>query len=207
MISGAPEHANLILDADGWLRLQAGIERYPSPNHDSRPQDEAPCLLVLHNISLPPGVFNGDAIIDLFLNQLDITAHSWFENVRGVQVSAHFLIRRDGTIIQFVPTVLRAWHAGVSCFAGRVRCNDFSVGIELEGTDTLPYTDAQYLSLRKLSAALRSRHPITQVRGHEHIAPGRKTDPGPSFDWARFAREGSWQAGQLPGTEPQSICL
>lgn len=195
----APEPTELRLDSDGWLDAHPGAERRPSPNHDTRPRDEAPSLLVLHNISLPPGVFEGDAIIDFFLNQLDITAHPWLENIRDVRVSAHFLIRRNGKIVQFVPTVLRAWHAGVSHFGKRERCNDFSVGIEIEGTDTLPYTDAQYASLRRLAAALRARHPILHVRGHEHIAPGRKTDPGPSFDWNRFAREGGWEAGQLPG--------
>lgn len=202
MNSEAPKHAALRLDSDGWLDAHSGVERRPSPNHDARPQDEAPSLLVLHNISLPPGVFEGDAIIDFFLNQLDIAAHPWFENIRDVHVSAHFLIRRNGKIVQFVPTVLRAWHAGVSCFAQRECCNDFSVGIEIEGTDTLPYTNAQYASLHRLAAALRARHPIIHVRGHEHVAPGRKTDPGPSFDWGRFADEGGWQAGQLPGAEP-----
>lgn len=188
----------LVLDTEGWLNVRPGVEHRPSPNHDLRPENEAPSLLVLHNISLPPGHFDGDAIIDFFLNRLDYNAHPWFENIRELRVSAHFLIRRNGAIIQFVPTVLRAWHAGVSHFAGRERCNDFSVGIEIEGSDTLPYTDAQYVSLHRLAAALRMRHPIVQVRGHEHIAPGRKTDPGPSFDWGRFAREGGWQAGQLP---------
>lgn len=206
MNRGAAEGTELVLGKDGWLNEHSTVVRRLSPNHDTRPQNEAPSLLVLHSISLPPGIFDGDAIIDLFLNQLDITTHPWFENVRDMQVSAHFLIRRNGTIIQFVPTVLRAWHAGVSCFAGRERCNDFSVGIEIEGTDTQPYTDAQYVSLRRLAAALRARHPIAQVRGHEHIAPGRKTDPGPSFDWSRFAREGGWQAGQLPGADqPDSL--
>lgn len=194
-------NVELMLDAQGWLNEQAGVTRHPSPNHDTRPGDEAPSLLVLHNISLPPGDFGSNAIIDFFLNRLDHNAHPWFENIRDVHVSAHFLIRRDGMIIQFVPTTLRAWHAGVSHFAGRERCNDFSVGIEIEGTDTLPYTEAQYASLRRLAEALRARHPIVQVRGHEHIAPGRKTDPGPSFDWVRFADEGGWQAGQLPSAD------
>ncbi|MDY0308990.1 MAG: 1,6-anhydro-N-acetylmuramyl-L-alanine amidase AmpD [Castellaniella sp.] len=163
------------------------ILRRPSPNHDQRPDDENPYLLVIHNISLPPGVFTGDAIIDFFQNRLDIASHPWFENIRDLRVSAHFLIRRDGTIVQFVPTTLRAWHAGVSSFEGRERCNDFSIGIELEGTDTLAYTDAQYERLGALAAAVRARHPIRAVRGHEHIAPGRKTDPGVAFDWDRFA--------------------
>lgn len=189
----------LTLDDEGWLVPTATAVRHPSPNHDTRPADESPSLLVLHNISLPPGVFDGDAIIDFFLNRLDYAAHPWFENIRGLRVSAHFLIRRDGMIVQFVPTCLRAWHAGASCFSGRERCNDFSVGIEIEGTDDQPFTDPQYLSLRRLTAAVRMRHPISDVRGHEHIAPGRKTDPGSFFDWTRFAREGEWRPEQLPG--------
>lgn len=193
----------LFLDAEGWLAPAPGVVRHPSPNHDARPDDESPSLLVLHNISLPPGVFDGDAIIDFFLNRLDHSAHPWFGNIRDLRVSAHFLIRRDGMIVQFVPTCLRAWHAGVSCFLGRERCNDFSVGIEIEGTDDQPFTDAQYASLRRLTAAIRARHPITDARGHEHIAPGRKTDPGPYFDWARFAREGGWRAEQLPRLPPR----
>ncbi len=176
----------LHLGPDGWLDDGPGILRRPSPNHDTRPDAEAPSLLVIHNISLPPGVFQGDAIIDFFQNRLDIAADPWFENIRDLKVSAHFLIRRDGTIVQFVPTTLRAWHAGVSSFQGRERCNDFSIGIELEGTDTTPYTDAQYARLNALAAAIRARHPIRWVRGHEHIAPGRKTDPGKSFEWGRL---------------------
>jgi len=178
--------APLALGGDGWLRAGAGILRRPSPNHDLRPEDEDPWLLVLHNISLPPGVFQGDAIIDFFLNRLNVSGHPWFRQIRDLRVSAHFLIRRDGTIVQFVPTRLRAWHAGVSSFQGRKRCNDFSIGIELEGTDTLTYTDLQYAHLHALTAAIRARHPIRHACGHEHIAPGRKTDPGPAFDWERF---------------------
>ncbi len=176
------------VDSTGHRTVAPGILRRPSPNHDQRPDGEDPYLLVIHNISLPPGVFTGDAIIDFFQNRLDIASHPWFENIRDMRVSAHFLIRRDGTIVQFVPTVLRAWHAGVSVFEGRERCNDFSIGIELEGTDTLAYTDAQYERLAALAAAIRARHPIRAVRGHEHIAPGRKTDPGVAFDWERFGR-------------------
>ncbi|HET8703930.1 1,6-anhydro-N-acetylmuramyl-L-alanine amidase AmpD [Castellaniella sp.] len=187
MRAAEPEPGRLLsIGTDGWLAGAPGILRRPSPNHDARPGDEDPYLLVIHNISLPPGVFTGDAIIDFFQNRLDIASHPWFENIRDMRVSAHFLIRRDGTIVQFVPTVLRAWHAGVSVFEGRERCNDFSIGIELEGTDTLAYTDAQYARLAVLAAAIRARHPIRAVRGHEHIAPGRKTDPGASFDWKRF---------------------
>ena len=173
---------------DGWLTPAPGILRRPSPNHDQRPDDEDPSLLVIHNISLPPGVFTGEAIIDFFQNRLDLSSDPWFENIRSLHVSSHFLIRRDGGIVQFVPTPLRAWHAGVSCFQGRERCNDFSIGIELEGTDVLPYTDAQYANLAALTAAIRARHTIRWAQGHEHIAPGRKTDPGSAFDWPRFTR-------------------
>ena len=183
-----PDDSGVRIGTDGWADDPAVLRR-PSPNHDQRPDGEAPYLMVIHNISLPPGVYTGDAIIDFFQNRLDIASHPWFENIRDLRVSAHFLIRRDGTIVQFVPTVLRAWHAGVSVFEGRERCNDFSIGIELEGTDTLAYTDAQYAQLAVLADAIRARHPIRAVRGHEHIAPGRKTDPGMAFDWERFEHD------------------
>ena len=186
------------LDQSGWLHSGPGIQLALSPNHDQRPTGINPDLLVLHNISLPPGQFGGPEIMDFFLNQLDTSTHPWLENIRNMRVSAHFLIRRNGHIVQFVPTLARAWHAGVSCFEGRKRCNDFSIGIELEGTDTLPYTGAQYTSLKHLAGAIRQRHPITAVRGHEHIAPGRKTDPGPAFDWGRFAKDGDWPDVYLP---------
>ncbi|CAM5187259.1 hypothetical protein CDEF62S_04723 [Castellaniella defragrans] len=179
----------LSLDPSGWLPEHPGVLRRPSPNHDQRPGDEDPSLLVIHNISLPPGVFTGNAIIDFFQNRLDLSAHPWFENIRDLRVSSHFLIRRDGVIVQFVATPLRAWHAGASTFQGRERCNDFSIGIELEGTNVLPYTDEQYEHLAALTEAIRKRHAIRWVQGHEHIAPGRKTDPGPAFDWARFERD------------------
>lgn len=188
----------LVLDRHGWLKPARRVLLAPSPNHDRRPAQLDPWLLVLHNISLPPGVFGGTQVIDLFLNQLDYASHPWLERLRDLRVSAHFLLRRDGSIVQFVATTRRAWHAGVSALEGRERCNDFSIGVELEGTDTLPYTDEQYATLRQLSGALRSRHPLRAVRGHEHIAPGRKTDPGPSFDWSRFMWEGQWFRRQGP---------
>ena len=190
----------LSLDVDGWLIDAPGVTRLPSPNVDARPDDEAVSLLVIHNISLPPGEFGGPYIADLFLNRLDLDAHPWFARLEGLRVSAHFFVRRDGAIVQFVASTQRAWHAGVSQYAGRERCNDFSVGIELEGTDTQAFTDAQYASLAQLDAALRARHPIIAVRGHEHIAPGRKTDPGPHFDWSRMARECAWPHDALPDT-------
>ncbi len=188
----------LRLDRHGWLHRTEGIRHAPSPNHDLRPADTDAHLLVLHNISLPPGQFGGEEIIDFFQNHLDLGRHPWLARLAGVRVSAHFLIRRDGDIIQFVSTDRRAWHAGVSQFRHLTACNDFSIGIELEGTDHLPYEDAQYRRLQRLVDALRVRHVLRAVRGHEHIAPGRKTDPGPAFDWPRFARDGGWTARQLP---------
>src|SRR5690606_37449812 len=174
------------------------VQCAPSPNHDTRPADVAPYLLVLHNISLPPGVFGGCEIIDLFLNRLDYSSHPWLERLRGLTVSAHFLIRRDGAVVQFVSTDRRAWHAGVSQFEGRERCNGYSIGIELEGTDVLDYADEQYASLKHLTQTLKNRYPLRAVRGHEHIAPGRKTDPGPAFDWVRYGRESGWFRRQMP---------
>ncbi|TEA74143.1 1,6-anhydro-N-acetylmuramyl-L-alanine amidase AmpD [Allopusillimonas ginsengisoli] len=188
----------LTLDQHGWLKPRRRVTHQPSPNHDARPPGDEPTLLVLHNISLPPGIFGGTEVADLFTNRLDYSRHPWLERLRGLRVSAHFFVRRDGSIIQFVPTTLRAWHAGVSCFEGRERCNDFSIGIELEGTDTLPYTNDQYDTLAILAPALRARHPLRAVRGHEHIAPGRKTDPGPAFDWHRFGRDTGWARRLMP---------
>jgi AmpD protein len=171
------------LDADGWL--PPAIRR-PSPNCDARPDGLTIDLIVIHNISLPPGVFEGDAVIDLFTNQLDWDAHPYFQQIRGLRVSAHFFIRRDGSLIQFVPCSLRAWHAGVSNWQGCDRCNDFSIGIELEGTDDQPFTDAQYATLAPLVRQLKQAYPIRAVVGHSDIAAGRKTDPGPHFDWLRL---------------------
>lgn len=188
----------LQLDRSGWLVPHPSVRHAPSPNADARPGKAVASLLVLHNISLPPGEFGGDYVVDFFQNRLDINQHPWFENIRQLKVSAHFFIRRTGEIVQFVSTYRRAWHAGVSHFRGRERCNDFSIGIELEGTDTQPYTPAQYRQLRALTRTLRKQHPIRNVRGHEHIAPGRKTDPGPYFDWRRFRHENGWKPWQTP---------
>ncbi len=168
---------------DGWCH-QATPR--PSPNCDARPDDAAIDLLVIHNISLPPRQFGGPFIADLFANRLDHAADPYFEQLRGLRVSAHFLVRRDGTLLQFVSTCARAWHAGVSSFNGRAACNDFSIGVELEGSDFEPFELPQYVTLAALSAALRRRHPLTAVAGHEHVAPTRKTDPGPFFDWALY---------------------
>ncbi len=157
-----------------------------SPNCDERPPDTAIELLVIHNICLPPGAFGGTAVADLFLNRLDPAAHPYFATIAGLQVSAHFFIRRDGALLQFVPCALRAWHAGQSLWCGRGRCNDYSIGIELEGTDDMAFSAAQYDRLGVLARALHDRYPITASVGHSDIAPGRKTDPGPHFDWPRY---------------------
>jgi AmpD protein len=160
-----------------------------SPNCDARPAGSPVDLLVIHNISLPPGQFGGPWIDDLFLNLLDPRAHPYFQHLDGLRVSAHLLIRRDGSLIQYVPLHRRAWHAGVSCFRGRPRCNDYSIGIELEGTDTLPFADTQYATLVRVTRRIRELYPgisADRIAGHSDIAPQRKTDPGPAFDWARY---------------------
>lgn len=160
-----------------------------SPNCDDRPAGTTIDLLVIHGISLPPGEFGGDAITALFTNQLDPKAHPYFQQIVDLKVSAHVLIRRDGEVIQYVPFKKRAWHAGESSFQGKSRCNDYSIGIELEGADTVPYEPAQYQQLVQLTRVLMRVYPgITQERivGHSDIAPERKTDPGPAFDWKYF---------------------
>lgn len=176
----------LTIKINGWLEPRENIRFKPSPNFDERPNNEDPSLLVIHNISLPPNQFNGDAVTDFFQNKLDYSLDPWLENIRDVKVSAHFFIRRTGQIIQLVATDKRAWHAGISSFNGRTRCNDFSIGIELEGSDFVAYENQQYHSLQKLIDAICERHKITAIQGHEHIAPGRKTDPGPYFEWHRI---------------------
>lgn len=173
-----------VVDADGWV---ADAQRLPSPHCDARPTGMPVELLVIHNISLPPGEFGGDAVTDLFLGRIDCDAHPYYDtHLRGVRVSAHFLIRRDGGVLQYVSCGMRAWHAGLSAWRGRERCNDFSIGVELEGTDDRPFTDAQYAALARLASTLRAAYPIVDATGHSDIAPGRKTDPGPCFDWPRF---------------------
>lgn len=179
------EIAPYSLDDRGWAY---GARRLESPHRDERPADCAVELIVIHNISLPPGEFGGDSIEALFLGRLDCAAHGYFEQLVGLRVSSHFLIRRAGEVHQFVACSERAWHAGRSHWQGRERCNDFSVGIELEGTDDSPFTDAQYRSLDLLIGQLRARHPIVAIVGHSDIAPGRKSDPGPAFDWHRLRR-------------------
>jgi AmpD protein len=166
--------------------LLAGVRYIPSPNFDERPVDKTISLLVIHAISLPPEQFDGDGVIRLFTNSLDPAEHPYYREIERLRVSSHFFIRRDGETIQFVPCNRRAWHAGVSVWCGQERCNDFSVGIELEGSDTVPFESAQYEMLRRLIAVLRLRYPIVDVVGHSDIASGRKTDPGPHFDWTKI---------------------
>jgi len=176
------------IDRDGWACAGTqgfDVERVVSPNHDGRPAGVEPSLVVVHNISLPPGTFGGRAIDALFTNTLDHAAHPYYAGLIGRRVSSHFLIRRSGVIAQFVPCGMRAWHAGVSVFEGRERCNDFSIGIELEGDDFTAFEDAQYVGLAGLVDALAYRYPLIAIAGHSDIAPDRKTDPGPLFDWSR----------------------
>ena len=171
------------IGADG---LAQGVPFLASPNCDDRPPGARVELLVIHAISLPPGEFGGPGIEELFLNRLDPEQHPYFREVAALKVSAHFVVRRDGALIQFVPCCRRAWHAGESSWRGRLRCNDYSIGIELEGADDVPFDDAQYQALGRLTRALGAAYPIVDVVGHADIAPGRKSDPGPQFDWARF---------------------
>lgn len=170
------------IDAQGFL---VDGEYIPSPNCDDRPTGTIE-LLVIHNISLPPDEFGDDDVLRLFTNKLDANAHPFYQAIAGLKVSSHFFVRRNGRIIQLVPCLKRAWHAGESCWQGRSRCNDFSLGIELEGSDTVPFADAQYEALHDLTLALRASYPIRGIAGHSDIAPQRKTDPGRCFDWARY---------------------
>ncbi len=171
------------LNVDGWL---VGARRIDSPHFDDRPAGETVSLAVIHAISLPPGRFGGDGVERLFLGTLDPAGHPYYREIHTLRVSAHFFIRRDGELIQFVSCDRRAWHAGVSSWRGRERCNDFSIGVELEGCDELPFEPIQYARLAALIGALRRGYPLHDVVGHADIAPGRKTDPGPHFDWTRL---------------------
>ena len=181
-IKGARRAPAWRLDAQGVLE---SARQCPSPNCDERPPGASVELLVVHNISLPPGEFAGDAVARFFTTGLDPGEHPYFTEVAGLKVSAHFFIRRDGELIQFVPCARRAWHAGQSEWRGRSRCNDFSIGIELEGSDFEPFTDAQYGALNAALAALAAAYPLRAVRGHNDVAADRKTDPGPFFEWSR----------------------
>lgn len=170
----------------------------PSPNFGLRPPDATVDLIVLHSISLPPGTYGTRDVEKFFTNQLDHDAHPYFDQIRGLQVSAHFFIRRDGELVQFVDADQRAWHAGVSCWRGRTQCNDDSIGIELEGLEGDRFEPAQYDTLTRLCQALMQRYPITHIAGHEHIAPGRKADPGPGFDWPLLRARLQIDPAQLP---------
>ena len=173
------------VDAQGWLDR---ARRAPSPNFDARPPGTAIDTLVIHHISLPPERFSGDAIERFFTNRLDCSAHPYFEQLRELRVSSHFLLRRRGELLQFVGCEARAWHAGASRLLERERCNDFSIGIELEGSGRKPFTRAQYRRLATLIGALRALYPLRFIAGHSDIAPGRKDDPGPFFDWGELAQ-------------------
>lgn len=177
------------LHVDAATGLAAGVRQVLSPHFDERPSGTAVELIVVHGISLPPGEFGGPWIDRLFTGGLPADAHPYFREIAGQRVSAHALVRRSGAIVQYVPFGLRAWHAGASQYQGRPACNDFSIGIELEGTDDEPYTDAQYTRLARLVEALLTAYPTLsreRIAGHSEIAPGRKTDPGPAFDWERL---------------------
>ncbi len=179
----------------GWLQT---AQRRPSPNFGPRPAAACIDLIVLHSISLPPGQYGGPGIEQLFTNTLDWDAHPYYQTIRGLQVSSHFVIRRDGLLLQFVSCDDRAWHAGASHWRGRDNCNDDSIGVELEGLEGDTFTPAQYQALTGLCQALAQRYPIAHVAGHEHVAPGRKQDPGPGFDWAGWRADLGWPARYFP---------
>jgi AmpD protein len=186
-------------EAGGWQGgWWAPARRLDSPNFGPRPAGAAVDLIVVHSISLPPGQYGGDEVQRLFTNTLDWDAHPYFKSIEGMRVSSHFFVRRDGEVWQFVSADDRAWHAGQSAWCGRANCNDYSVGIELEGLEGDTFEPAQYLSLARVCAALSVRYPIAQVAGHEHIAPGRKQDPGPGFDWQRLVHQLGWPLDRFP---------
>ena len=181
--------------AQGWWGRARRVE---SPNEGARPTLVAVELVVLHSISLPAGEYGGDAVERLFTNRLDCAAHPSFEDLRALQVSAHFFLRRDGSLLQFVSCDRRAWHAGVSSWLGRDNCNDWSIGVELEGLEGQLFAPRQYTSLVRLLKALREHYPIAHLAGHEHVAPQRKRDPGPGFDWAQLKTRLRWPASMFP---------
>ncbi|MDM0088150.1 MULTISPECIES: 1,6-anhydro-N-acetylmuramyl-L-alanine amidase AmpD [unclassified Variovorax] len=179
----------------GWYRFARAL---PSPNFGARPEGAQVDLIVLHSISLPPGRYGGDEVQRLFTNQLDWDAHPYFQQIRGTQVSAHFYVRRNGELWQFVSCDARAWHAGPSAWRGRSNCNDDSIGIELEGLEGERFEDAQYETLASLCPAIAQHYAIAFVAGHEHVAPGRKIDPGPGFTWPRLQADTGWPAAMFP---------
>ncbi|MDE2400366.1 MAG: 1,6-anhydro-N-acetylmuramyl-L-alanine amidase AmpD [Burkholderiales bacterium] len=181
----------------GW---HPQARRIDSPNFGPRPPGAIVDLALIHSISLPPGIYGGDEIERLFTNRLDWSAHPYFEQILGAEVSAHFVIRRDGELLQFVSTHDRAWHAGQSCWQGRENCNDYSIGIELEGLEDQPFEAAQYQALAALLQQARTTCHITHMAGHEHVAPGRKRDPGKAFDWALLQSLLGWDRTCFPGT-------
>lgn len=188
----APDHPDW---SAGWW---AHARHVHSPNFGPRPADALIDLAVIHSISLPPGEYGGPEIEQLFTNQLDWSAHPYFEQIRGLEVSSHFVIRRDGEVLQFVSVLDRAWHAGRSSWRGRDNCNDYAVGIELEGLEDHPFEPAQYRALVTLLKALPQACPLSHVAGHEHVAPGRKKDPGQAFDWARLQAMLDWPDTAFP---------
>lgn len=179
----------------GW---HAGARHQPSPNYGPRPAHAQVDLIVVHSISLPPGQYGGPGVPALFTNTLDWDAHPYYQGIRGLEVSAHFFIRRDGALWQFVDCDQRAWHAGASSYRGRQQCNDDSIGIELEGLEGECFEPAQYAALARLCNDLAARYPIAHIAGHEHIAPGRKHDPGAGFDWQHLQRLLPWGATCFP---------
>jgi len=190
--SGATDAA---LWQGGWYRHARHLA---SPNFGPRPPHAQIDLIVLHSISLPPGRYGGDEVLQLFTNQLDWDAHPYFQTIRDMAVSAHFFIRRDGQLWQFVSCDARAWHAGASHWRGRDNCNDDSIGIELEGLEGEPFEAAQYEALASLCPVLAAHFPIAHIAGHEHVAPGRKADPGAGFDWQRLRSQLAWPAERFP---------
>ena len=195
-----PSDQSFATDGLAWvLGWYAGARHCASPNFGARPAGAVLDLVLLHSISLPPGVYTGDAVERLFTNTLDWDAHPYFQTLRGLEVSAHFLIRRDGALWQFVSCEDRAWHAGASSFQRRDNCNDFSIGVELEGLEGDTFEPAQYDGLRTLLCALSEQYPLRHLAGHSDVAPGRKIDPGPGFEWHRLSDVASQLNLELPG--------
>ena len=180
---------------DGWYRF---AHRLPSPNFGARPETALVDLIVIHSISLPPGQYGGNEVQALFTNTLDWAAHPYFQTIRGMEVSSHFYIRRNGDLWQFVSCNDRAWHAGKSCYRGRDNCNDDSIGIELEGLEGDCFEAPQYEALASLCSAIPLQYPIRYIAGHEHIAPQRKIDPGPGFNWAHLQQSLGWEDQYFP---------
>ncbi|GAC1601844.1 MAG: 1,6-anhydro-N-acetylmuramyl-L-alanine amidase AmpD [Ramlibacter sp.] len=196
-----PRHGELLWDA-GWYRY---ARRLASPNFGPRPAGAVIDLIVLHSISLPPGEYGGQEVQQLFTNSLDWNAHPYFRQIEGMQVSAHFYVRRDGSLWQFVGCDDRAWHAGRSTYRGRSDCNDDSIGVELEGLEGDPFEPAQYETLGGLCAAIIGQYPVEHIAGHEHIAPGRKHDPGSRFDWKALRNGLGWPVGGFPAEVQQTL--